>query len=172
MGKQLSGRRLRVPALAVMAALAAAATSASVLAGRSAPAGEIGAKTVGGMKLEPELEDAQTMQMLMGGKWMMQRPGPSDTHHFEVALIDPKFGGRIPYAGVTATFVNLKSKATFAKRLDPMYGDNLHYGANVKLAAGDYKVTVNVRPPSLMREGEGLNRWLRPVRAEFRVKVS
>ena len=138
----------------------------------SATAGEIGQRIVGGLKIEAELEDAQAMQMLMAGEWMTQQPTKQATHHFEVALSDPKYGGRIPYAAVSATFVNLATKATFAKRLDAMYGDQLHYGANVKLPKGRYSVAVTVRPPTLMREGESLNRWLKPAKTLFTFTVA
>ncbi len=144
----------------------------SVLGQTQSAADEIGEKTVGGMKIEAELEDAEAMQMLMNGEWMVQQPSTGDTHHFEVALVDPKNGGRIPYAGVSAIFVNTKTGARFVKRLDAMYGDSLHYGANVKLGKGSYTASVKVQPPTLMREGEGLNRWLKPVQATFAFQVS
>jgi len=103
------------------------------------------------------------MQMLMNGEWMIQQPARDETPHFEVALVEPKSGGRVPYARVSAVFRSLKTGTTFAKLLDPMYGDNLHHGANVTLAAGTYRV---------MREGEGLNRWLKAVQTQFRLNVA
>lgn len=165
----MSGRTI-VLTVWVGSFIAAIATS-SVLSQPSAVADEIGARTVGGMEIEAELEEPEEGQMLMGGQWMIQEPAQGDTHHFEVALIEPKFGGRIPYAKVTATFLNLKTGGKFAKRLDPMYGKNFHYGANVRLAHGTYRVTVKVQPPALMRVGEALNKWLKPVTAEFRFTV-
>jgi len=137
----------------------------------SATAGVIGERLAGGMKIEAVLEEAQTMQMLMAGEWMTEKPAKGATHHFEVALIDPKYGGRIPYATVSATFVNLATKATFATRLEAMYGDELHYGTNVKLAKGRYSVALRVKPPALMREGESLDRWLAPVKTRFTFTV-
>jgi hypothetical protein len=131
----------------------------------SAAADEIGGRIVGGMKIEAEIEDAEAMQMFTAGRWMIHEPAKGATHHFEVILSDP-------YAGVTATFVNLATKAKFAKRLDAMYGKQLHYGANVSLASGRYRVAVAVGPPALMREGEALNRWLSPVKTLFTFTVA
>lgn len=167
----MSKRPARIVLAAGAAALTGVLAGSSGFARTSSLSDEIGTLTVGGMKIEAELEEAETMQMLMNGEWIIQQPGKDETHHFEVALVDPAFGGRIPYAKVSATFRSLKTGTTFAKRLDAMYGDNLHYGANVKLTKGRYVVTVRVQPPALMREGEGLNKWLKAVKAQFRFTV-
>ena len=152
--------------------VAAAAAVLPMLAwAPAAPAGEIGQRVVGGMKIEAELEAGQAMQMQMGGEWMTERPKPSE-RHFEVALVDPKYGGRIPYATVTAKFTNLTTKASFTKRLIAMYGDQLHYGSNVVLPKGRYSVALTVGAPTLMREGESLDRWLKPVHAQFTFTVA
>lgn len=161
--------RFAVAALAAASVVVAGAASVRAEAIRAGD--EIGVRTVGGMKIEAELEQPEAMQMLMGGSWMIQQPASGETHHFEVVLEDPRFGGRIPYAGVSARFVSQATKASFTKRLEPMYGKNLHYGANVALAPGGYRVTISVRPPALARVGEAVNRWLKPVSATFAFEV-
>lgn len=134
--------------------------------------GKLGAAVVGGMKIEVETEEPEKMQGLMGGSWMMMEPAKNDTHHFEVKLIDPQFGNRIPYAQVRATFVNLSTGARFEKAMEAMFGKNIHYGANLNLPPGKYRVTLYIDPPTMMREGEALNKWLKPVEAQFEFTVN
>jgi hypothetical protein len=134
-------------------------------------AAKVGERVVGGMRIVVELEKPAMMRMLMQGMWMMRKPETGVTHHFEVVLEDPEFGGRIPYARVSAAFENLRTKSRFTKRLDPMYGEKLHYGADVRLARATYKVLVTVRPPTMMRMEAALNKWLQPVQAEFTFDV-
>ncbi len=172
-GESMKGNQSRlVLVFVVSVSLLAAGT---VMLGR-AQAGEVeeievGKAVVGGMEIEVELEEPSEMQMLKGGEWRLIKPAKGDTHHLEVKISVPEKGYRIPYADVRATFIELRSKKEFRKKVFPMFGGNFYHGVNVTLEKGRYAVIVDVAPPTMMRMEESLNKWLKPVWAKFQFEA-
>ena len=106
------------------------------------------------------------------GEWKTYRPKAGAlTHHLTVVLADPESGQHIPAAKVSATIVNKKTGKKMEKKLPPMFGKNLIYGANIFLKPGKYDLIVKVGPPSLMRVEGAINKWLKPIQAKFAFQV-
>ncbi len=134
----------------------------------------IGETEVDGMKVELEVEHAETMWMIMdNGMLMEMAPMPDDTHHFEAKLEDisivlEKKTPKIAYSTVTATAVNDATGETISKTLNPMYGGSgFHYGGNFALAPGSYTVTLDIESPIFMRSNSTKDSWLNPIQVQF-----
>lgn len=146
----------------------------------------VGKQVVQGMAISVELEAPKVMQMMMSGmggmggmggtggmgEWKTYQPKAGAlTHHLTVVLAHPESGKHIPAAKVSASIVNKKTGKKIEKKLPPMFGKNLIYGANIFLKPGKYDLIVKVGPPSLMRVEGALNKWLKPIQAKFAFQV-
>ncbi len=133
----------------------------------------VGKQVVQGMAISVELEPPKVMQMMMGGmegmgEWKTYQPKAGAlTHHITVVLAHPESGKHIPAAKVSASIVNKKTGKKMEKKLPPMFGKKLIYGANIFLKPGKYDLIVKVGPPSLMRVEGAINKWLKPIQAKF-----
>ncbi len=138
---------------------------------------QVGKQVVQGMAISVALEAPKVMQMMMSGmggmgEWKTYRPKPGAlTHHITVVLAHPESGKHIPAAKVSAAIVNKKTGKKIEKKLPPMFGKNLIYGANIFLKPGKYDLIVKVEPPSLMRVEGAINKWLKPIQAKFAFQV-
>jgi len=148
----------------------------------------VGKLVVQGMAISVELEAPKVMQMMMKstggmggmggtggmggmggmGEWKTYRPKAGTlTHHLTVVLADPESGQHIPAAKVSASIVNKKTGKKMEKKLPPMFGKNLIYGANIFLKPGKYDLIIKVGPPRVMRVEGAINKWLKPIQAKF-----
>ncbi len=139
----------------------------------------VGKQVVQGMAISVELEPPKVMQMMMKGmggmggmegmgEWKTYQPKAGAlTHHITVVLAHPESGKHIPAAKVSASIVNKKTGKKMEKKLPPMFGKNLIYGANIFLKPCKYDLIVKVGPPSLMRVEGAINKWLKPIQAKF-----
>jgi len=149
----------------------------------------VGKLVVQGMAISVELEAPKVMQMMMKGmggmggaggmggmggmeEWKTYRPKAGAlTHHLTVVLAHPESGKHIPAAKVSASIVNKKTGKTIEKKLPPMFGKSLIYGANIFLKPGKYDMIVKVGPPRLMRVEGAINKWMKPIQAKFSFRV-
>ena len=128
------------------------------------------------MIIKFELEPAKPMLMppgMHGSTTMVMAPRADEKYHFEVKPEDPKSKTRISYANVRVTEVNTNSEKKVELDLHPMWGSSgLHYSANGPLPGdGIYTATVVVSPPTFARDAtKEKDRWMRPLKAEFRFR--
>ena len=139
----------------------------------------VGNQVVQGMAISVELEAPKVMQMMMAGmsemggmggmgEWKTYQPKAGAlTHHITVVLAHPESGQHIPAAKVSASIVNKKTGKKIEKKLPPMFGKNLIYGANIFLKPGKYDLIIKVGPPRVMRVEGAINKWLKPIQAKF-----
>jgi len=133
---------------------------------------EVGRREVGGMNVRVWLDKPMSMQMLMQGRWMTYRPKAGAlTHHLGIDLTVPGSGAIIPSAVIEATLTNRETGKAMTKKLPAMLGKRFVYGTNVRLDPGKYHLVVKITPPTIMRMGPSMNKWQKPVQAEFDLTV-
>lgn len=98
-------------------------------------------------------------------------PMADETHHLEVKpeSID---GYRLPYIKVTVSIIDQETMEKKVVELQPMFGGNFHYGANVALKPKQYLLQFHLEPPTFGRTEKRENQWLAPVDAEFTFDAS
>lgn len=128
----------------------------------------LGEQAVDDLIVEVELEDAASMQMLMGGSWMIREPAPGEIH-FEVKLTDPGSNTRLPYTNVKLTVIDDESSEKTEADLHPMWGGSgLHYGANGQFpGSGPFTILVDLGQAEFARGPKDKDKWLQPVQVRF-----
>lgn len=141
---------------------------------------KVGEMVKGGMLIEVEAENAESMWMLMGGQSMdMMKDGM--THHLMVKLmVDPALEAQrirvsrhtesISNAQVTATVKDANGKVVVAPtQFHPLHSDSgFHYGNNLAFPrAGNFTVSLDIQPPSFTRSSKQKERWTAPITQEF-----
>ena len=79
---------------------------------------------------------------------------PEDTHHLEIVLQDRATGLLVPQAGVSLRLVPKSGGKPVEVPLHGLLSAFQHYGETLRVPPGDYRVEVDVTPPSTAVLGE------------------
>lgn len=90
---------------------------------------------------------------------------PGENYHIEIEA-ETLDGKRIPELAITADITNVATGAVTQKMLHGMFGGNYHYGTNVALPEGEYRIVFHIAPPTFMREGSRAGSWVEEADAE------
>ena len=120
------------------------------------------------------LQPVEMDPMLMAGREEADIHLEADIHAVKENKNGFKEGDWIPYLTIRYTLINMKTGAVVAGMFDPMIADDgPHYGAQVKLSAGKYKLIYYINPPhykGMYRHTDketGVGPWWEPFKLEW-----